>query len=511
MKKSVLCIILLSIVFLLGGCATSSSEGIVNEDIHPVMPEYVSDFTPPKAPILPVIKITSESGKNDFVSLPVDADITNLKRGWGGNPTEPAPWYENCLVTVIDGNNQINLNNVEARVKVRGNWTSNYPKKPLKIQFENKQSVLGLNNNAKMKNWVLLASYKDWSFLRDQTAYYLGHLTSPLYTSDFSPVEVYVNNKYQGVYILAEKQEVDKNRINLPKPNEDYTGTDIGYLIELDGHSKADESSFKIRFPALKDRELQTVTSFEEVYTVKSRLNTKDQFEFIKNYMNNLWQLCYEAVYLGKYYKFNEDYSQLVPSNAKNCYECVSSVIDIESLVNTYLLHEIVCDADFYYTSFYMDVNLSSEGNKKLTFEAPWDNDSALGNKRHCQNSQGLFAAVNQYEVNYERKGYGNPWFLIFINCSWFQEMVSQKWTYIHNQKVVDKLVDLIDFETTQYQKNFEANYALWKNAGMPWTIGKELCSKSGACKNQKEAAEYLKQWLIKRFESLDEIFLAEK
>lgn len=499
-------------VLLFVGCASTSNEkieGSVRENVKINVPEYVSNYKPLECTKIPVIRLVSESGSNDFLSKPVDGDISATKQSWGGYRGEPAPWYEKCELTLEDGNEQILLDGVEAKVKVRGNWTSNYPKKPLKIKFEKKQSMLGLNDNAKMKEWVLLASYKDWSFLRDSTAYYISHLISPNYTSDFCLVDLYSNGAYQGVYVLAEQQEISEKRINITKNPKDYKGVDIGYLIELDDHSKKSDRSFKIKYGhSLNDFNGKPVKNFTQKYSIKSDINTDYQQEFIDDYMNNLWKLCYEAVYNRRYYKFDEYNVDLEPSKAKSCYECISSVIDLESLVDTYILHEICCDADIYLTSFYMDIDFGENGSKKLKFEAPWDWDSALGNKKFCTDSQGLFAGVNGWDVDHSKMGYGNPWFLIFINCNWFQKMVRQKWEYIHNQDVIGKVTAHIDFVTATYEKNFTANYALWKNAGKSATLGNELCPAAGRCRNQKQAAEYLKDWLIKRFAALDEIFL---
>lgn len=53
---------------------------------------------------------------------------------------------------------------------MRGNWSTKYPKKSLRIKFEKKRNLLGLNDGAKQKNWILLAEYKDVSMLRDKVA-----------------------------------------------------------------------------------------------------------------------------------------------------------------------------------------------------------------------------------------------------------------------------------------------------------------------------------------------------
>lgn len=487
---------------------TSAESGIVNEDVDAIMSEFMSEYVPFQSEILPQIRITSNSGSKDFITKPVDRDVSAQKKNWGGYKGEPAPWYEACTITVIDEYSKKTIDDVDAQVRVRGNWTSNYPKKGIRIKFDKKQSMLGLNNNVKMKNWILLASYKDWSFLRDQTALYLSNLISPYYTSDFRLVELYVNEEFYGIYIVAEQQEVAKQRINITEPKKGYEGNDIGYIIELDDHTHQDENHFTMDFgKGLKDINGKMVKKFIPMYSVKSDINSESQLKFIDSYMNNLWKICYEAVYKGQYYKFNDDRTALVSSDAKTCYECVSSVIDIESLVNTYILHEIVCDADFYYTSFYMDVDLGPDGNKLLTFEAPWDFDSSLGNKNFCVDSQGLFASVIQWDVNHYKKEVGNPWFLIFINCNWFQDLVRQKWSQISEQGIIYKLSDHIEFVSTKYTKYFEKDQGIWGNIGHKETIG-ELCTAAGSCKNEQQAAFYLQYWLEERFKALDELWL---
>ena len=65
------------------------------------------------------------------------------------------------------------------KVKVRGNWTTNYPKKSLRIKFDKKQKMFGLNSDGEFKNWVLLAAWKDSSFLRDAVGLKLYHKLFP--------------------------------------------------------------------------------------------------------------------------------------------------------------------------------------------------------------------------------------------------------------------------------------------------------------------------------------------
>ena len=468
---------------------------------------------------LPVIKIISETGKNDFVEKPV-SKVVSANSWWG--PKKPEPYYEKCKITVYKEGGEIdsNLNEVAGQVKVRGNWTTSYDKKPLRIKFDDKQNMLGLNNGNAFKSWVLTASYKDWSFLRDATAFYMNKLISPdYYTTDYHLVEVYINNKYWGVYLLVEQQQTNKKRINISEPKDNYTGTDIGYLLELDNYSQYEDYKFNINYlHHLDDKNGERIETsrLTSGYTIKSDVYDNAQVTFISNYMNNLWKICYEAVYNQKYSEFDENYSPVEMkfdgdntslSDDEKILACVSKIIDIDSLVDCYILNEVCCDADIYWSSFYMDLDFG-KNKKKLTFEAPWDFDSGLGNKRHCADAQGLYAGVSGYDVNHSQKGYANPWFIIFINCDWFQDMVKAKWQQIHNDDVLGKLTAQIDETSSKYASNFANNYKRWNNIGNNGSIGNELNSKAAACKTQKEAADYLKDWLTKRFAALDGLWL---
>ena len=103
-----------------------------------------------------------------------------------------------------------------------------------------------------------------------------------------------------------------------------------------------------------------------------------------------------------------EEFEPEGKTDDEKCQSCISKIIDLKSLADMYIFNEIVCDPDIYLTSFFMDVDFGTGGDKLLRFEAPWDFDSTMGNKRHCADGQGMFAGVTGYEVNYERTGTGN-------------------------------------------------------------------------------------------------------
>lgn len=122
-------------------------------------------------PVISIETVNQDSNKMDFVTKPVTKHVAQAIASWTPDYEMPlAPYYEDCTITLTDEAENTVLDKVEAEVKVRGNWTTSYDKKPLRIKFKKKQSMLGLNEGQAYKNWVLLAEYKDASMLRNKTA-----------------------------------------------------------------------------------------------------------------------------------------------------------------------------------------------------------------------------------------------------------------------------------------------------------------------------------------------------
>ena len=214
--------------------------------------------------------------------------------------------------------------------------------------------------------------------------------------------------------------------------------------------------------------------------------------------MNNLYKICYEAVYNHKYYAFNGDFTGLVvytPATDNPVRETVSKVIDIKSLVDMYIHCEIVCDYDIGWSSFLMDVDLGADSeNNLLRFEAPWDFDSAFGLKDACASGEGLFAANSS-----------NPWVIIFINESWFWNMVKDKWQEMNRAGVQTGALSYVKelrtyYNSQEYKRNFE-RWGFVVSGESVWEIQQNV-------KNQSDAVDHLYKWLTKRFNYLDKQWL---
>lgn len=517
---------------------------------EPVAPDPVVpvDKTPVQMPVIRIDTLGASNPKysNDnmaFVTKPVSQTprIHQNDENYAGS--SDLPWKELSKITVVDEYGDTVIKDAEANVNVRGNYTTTYEKKPLKINFAKKHNVLGLHNGEKFEKWVLLACWKDFSFLRDYTGLYLAKLMSDkYYASDCKLVEVYINENYWGVYLLAEQQESKRMGITVAKEGDGVVNT--GYLFEYDSYAdcvndwiksgkttilgKTIEQDYFIIDPYsptnsndgghVKDYLGNDCGYGKNVrgYSFKSKYDDEKK-SFIKNYMNNVVTICREALENNNFYKFTSDYKNIVlDTSVISSKDCIEKIIDVDSFVCAYILCELAADPDLDWSSFYMSVDFGPEGNKKLTFQAPWDFDSAFGHKLvnswdHVDFTKtgvkGLFAAnrnTSKLAGGLEQRNLGNPWTVMLMQAPWMWKEVSDKW-----QSISGNMKDAVTRKITEISDDpinvaaFARNYEKWSNLK---DGNGEVCPNASYpnVKNQKDAANFLIDWLDYRFNDLN-------
>lgn len=521
MKRLLTFLFSISVCILLSGCSGSEPPPAINSD-------ELND--------LPVISIQTKSTDKsvlDFVTKPVTSHVAESIASW--TPfyiMPPAPYYEACTVTLRNADKTVLLDAVNADVKVRGNWTTSYDKKPLRIKFEESQNLLGLNDGATFKNWLLLAEYKDASLLRNKTALALARellAEDGLYASDAALVEVVINGQYWGVYLLAEQQQVNKDRVAITEVAEGYTGTDIGYFLEFDGYYMHEDPLHQFHVDYADNAALipfdgndgsgetmKCLSDPEYGYksdigmTIKSDIYSEEQRDFIASYVNQVYEIMYAAAYMDEAYIFNDTYTEITKTDALTPQEAVERVVDVNSLADTYLINELLCDADVYWSSFFLSVDFGPDGNTKLTFEAPWDYDSALGNKDRCGDGTGFYAANIVPDVNGGPGNGGdyntiNPWLTVLAYEDWYRDIITEKWTKAYDSGSFNKVYAMIESDQSLYSEAFDRNYQKWDNINNRSSFEKELSPRSKACRTQQEAAEHLLEWLQSRVEFLND------
>ena len=353
--------------------------------------------------------------------------------------------YVNCEVSVYNAAQKYMLKSETAGIRVRGNSSAYGGDKqkilanqvPYRIKFEKKTNLLGLNDDAQCKSWVLLRA--DQAVVRDDVAFRFGRviLGDKYYCSDGQLVHVYLNGELKGNYLLCEQSQVNKYRVNVTEPEENYTGTDIGYFVEIDNYANAQEHPFfqmNYEKATVTDIEGNTQKFSVSNYSVKSDTYSKEQENFISNYIKNVFYIVYQACEKGKYYGFDKNYN-VVASAYDNAQDTVGAVMDLDSVVASYIVEEIMHDYDCGEGSFFMCVDFAEEGKyKKLTFLCPWDYNWTC-----FEDAKGRYyaAAFNKADFINRFGDRSNPWFILLMKEDWFQQKVKEKWTALQKENLL--------------------------------------------------------------------------
>lgn len=143
--------------------------------------------------------------------------------------------YVNCTVTV-DGKDKYNDYVGKGRIRGRGNSTWLwYDKKPYRIKLDKKSSILGIPED---KDWVLLATYRDPTFLMNTVAFEMGNYMGMPHTNVSRFAEVTLNGKQIGLYFVTQQVEEGEFRVNVAKEKGYLLGMDLDDGPELSPNAK---------------------------------------------------------------------------------------------------------------------------------------------------------------------------------------------------------------------------------------------------------------------------------
>ncbi|MEQ8303908.1 MAG: CotH kinase family protein [Cyclobacteriaceae bacterium] len=272
-------------------------------------------------------------------------------------------------------------------IKVRGSSSAGFPQKSYRLETRDSAGenlnipLLGMPEE---NDWLLISNYYDRSFVRNFLSHEIfrgmGH-----YSPRIRYCEVVLNGEYKGVYLLAEKIKVDKDRLDLAKLNPDEnTGDDVtgGYIIKNDNYDPLGSDSWFVDFPKMDELEWGAVRA-RFVYEYPDwDVITSQQKNYIKEYI----ETSKDALY-------GDEFTD--PTNGYRAY------FDARSFIDYFLISEISRNGDAYKKSRFFHKNKESNGGL-LHAGPPWDFDWAWKNL-FFQSSNG-----SGWAHSYEAYGYGD-------------------------------------------------------------------------------------------------------
>ena len=180
----------------------------------------------------------------------------------------------------------------------------------------------------------------------------------------------------------------------------------------------------------------------------------------------------------------------------------LDKIIDIDSFVSMYILHEIACDPDVGYSSFYLSFDASEKGNKKMTLNCPWDWDSAFGiRKDTVESGLGIYAANSS-----------NPWLYILTKAQWFMNKVAAKWNQVKEANLFTKAVNMVNDYSTSYNADYNRNFQKWPHTmGNNYETNFEIRESVKKFTQHTQCTAQLVNWFNTRISDLDKTLSVAK
>jgi hypothetical protein len=254
--------------------------------------------------------------------------------------------------------------------RTRGSSSQNFPKRAYAMKTWNevdqnsKLTLLGLEADS---SWIWYNPWKyDDAYIRNAFMFQLSRDMGD-WASRTQPVEMFLNinggkldySDYWGVYVLTEKIESGKNRLDITSIGAGDTSGDAltgGYIIKYD-RADADETSW---YTSMSDNDPSTTTGDEArlVLVEPDRdIEQPEQVAYIKDYINR-----FETALLADY-------------NSNFATRNYTKYIDVPSWVDVHMLNSFAINPD----SFRLSSFFHKDRNGKLKAGPIWDFDRGVG------------------------------------------------------------------------------------------------------------------------------------
>ena len=316
-------------------------------------------------------------------------------------------------------------------VRGRGNASWNFPKKPYRLKFDEKQQLL--DAPAKAKKWTLINNYGDKTLMRNILAFELSRRFGLAYTPYCHPVDVVLNGEYRGCYQLCDQIEVNKNRVNITEMEpEDVTLPELsgGYLIEVDAYASTEASHF---YSTLGTPVTIKSPDDEDIVNAQTR--------YITDYFNRMENAVFASNFAD-------------PETGYRRY------LDLDSFLKHFMVGEMSGNTDTYW-SVYMTKDRESD---KFFTGPVWDFDIAFDNDQRTYpieaHTDYIFASKGSVASEAMRQMVNR----IVKEDEGARQRLLELWSEARNTKGIDEtsLLEYVDKTVELLNESQKLNFLRW-------------------------------------------------
>lgn len=365
-------------------------------------------------------------------------------------------------------------------IEFRGSTSQEFEKKSFGIEIvkqddpsdEMNVRLLDLRNDG---DWILDASYRDTSFVRNIIGHDIFNAMRPYAYIDENGeekgqatirgylTEVYLNGLYHGVYVLEER--VDRKLLDLKKINvpEDANGNELFDQIDF-----SDPENGSVLYKA--DNNFATLGNLNS-----ARVDFEQDYPDIDDVAR--WEPLEDLI------RF------ITTSSDSEFISRISSIVELDSVVDYWLLMHVIADVDSFKKNYF----LARSGSGKFFF-APWDNDASFN---MSWTGARLDESVSYLELNenilFKR--------LIGLPQTGFNTLIKQRWDILRGNLFTQEALtsrfegyhSLLDAKGQNGESARDRNLARWPGSG-----------NEGANNPELGTAQFISGWIGDRLEFLD-------
>jgi hypothetical protein len=368
--------------------------------------------------------------------------------------------------------------NGKAGVEIRGSSSSGFPKTNYGIELwesydnDTSYSLLGM---PKESDWILHGPYSDKSLLRNFLAYNIARKMGN-YASRTRLCELYINDIYQGVYVMLERIKRDSLRVDVAKLKpEDVVGDQLtgGYIIKIDRSATDYSDGWFSPYPG--NGTSNQGPYFAYVYPRRDEI-MPIQANYIKNKITS-----FETTLKGQYY--------LDP------YAGYKTYIDINTFVDYFIMAELSKNVDGYRLSTFLHKDRDGK-DPRIKMGPIWDYDLAFGNADYLDAS-----VIQGWSYPIPADGWGNPfWWSRFMSDAYFRNILYCRWHEFRQGILSDEsIIALVDSAVSVLGPAIDRNFSkwtihgtyVWPNAYVGSTFNQDL--------------NFMKNWILDRAAWIDQ------
>ncbi len=359
----------------------------------------------------------------------------------------------------------------EMEFRIRGNSSRYFDKNSYKIGFvdeeglEQSVNVMGMGGH---DEWALYGPFLDKTLLRNYVFLNLyGEIDSA--TPEMRYCEVYINDEFQGLYLMMETIAVDEDRLDLTPYT---TRSDVtSYILVVDAFDEVGA--------------VETFTSHTLILEKDNRM--KIDYPAAKNLTPEF--IDYIVQDFSDFEKALYSYDYDDPAKGYRAH------IDVDSFVDYYIINEFLGLNDFssYSTYFHKDMG------GKITAGPAWDYNNIADlylREVDASSAEGFFY-------------YDRMWFAMLLRDEYFAQKVIDRYKELRESGILneERILSTIDDTTEFYAEEIDRNFDVWGYSFDPARVDSlnQLRPEERNPANYQEAITQLKNYIIKRGRWLDE------